>query len=492
MQNHVLEIKARTTLEDVIRKYDVDLKPGSGFQVAVCPLPDHQDSKPSFRVYDDGHYHCYGCQAHGDLFNFVMEMEGIGFKEALQILARMAGVELKGDVKKSEPLRPLFRVLNFAQSYFTTSMLKHRAEGAYDYAASRGLSRETLERYHVGYAPDDWQGLCNYLQRENVSLPDALQLGVVAQSSRTDRVYDYFRHRMIFPIHDFMGKLVGFGGRLIGEDEKAPKYLNSRESQAFKKGDHLYGLFQARKAINRTKEVHLLEGYMDVLSMAQFGYENSCGYLGTAFTKAHAQHVSKVANAAYLIPDGDEAGRQAAFVAATAILQEGIDCWVVDLPDGEDIDEILQRKGGIKKFQRAKKSSSHAFAYIAGYVEKMPFKDRACWVCDFLEGCNRKITPWVVPRLAGALGVSEFEIRKMHRDAPGMYEDEYKVLQFLSSYPAYSNALIQLGVVEMLTSDAALSFLDKINEGETVDIPSLPMEGRDVVDYFVKEIKPLF
>ncbi|WP_285905070.1 DNA primase [Pseudodesulfovibrio pelocollis] len=484
MLNNIMEIKSKLSLEKIAHRYNLDLKPSSGSMKGACPF--HQETKPSFHIFPEGRYYCFGCQAAGDVFDFVSSMEGWDFVTTLKWLAEQAGVQLT-QAPSVSPTNALQRTVDLAQSFYSQSLELHAHGKAGDYARKRGLTREIIERFGIGYASDEWQNLAAFLRDEGCSVDDALQVGVVGQAE-SGRIYDRFRDRLIFPIHTLTGKIAGFGGRDITDTQDA-KYLNSPDSPLFKKSRMLYGLFQARKSVQKMKAINLIEGYLDVLSLVSHGYENSVGYLGTAFTEAHADLISRLASYAYVIPDADNAGRKAAIQICTLLLQRGLECWVVDLPEGEDVDSLLNKRGGEAVFDRALRGATHGFSYITPWVDAMNIKDKSRWVSDFLNTAEQQFHGWLIPRLSIMLEISEFELRRMIRDAPEMYLEEQKVLQFLSSFPAYVASMQARGVEELFQTPCAKKQWDALLAGESIDQEKLELAGVDVVNYWQNEIQ---
>ncbi|MBU1248286.1 MAG: DNA primase [Proteobacteria bacterium] len=483
-------IKDRLPLAGVVSKY-IDLRPSSGGgMIGICPF--HTDSKPSFHVYDDGHYHCFGCQANGDVFTFVMEMENWDFPMARTELAKQAGISL--DEKQSFGIndRPdrFRKVLNLSQSHFSAN-IELKSLKAQDYIDERGIPEHLVHRFGIGFAQNTWNGLCDYLKAQGIASIDALDLGVVQQHKSSGKIYDFFRNRLIFPIHNLSGSICGFGGRAIDGDS-GPKYVNSKESPVFQKGSELYGIFQARKAIKDIGHVSLVEGYTDNLSMVKHGFQNTCAYLGTAFTKNHAQRLSTVTSSVYAYPDGDAAGRKSAVLISQRVILEGLKCHIVDLPDGLDVDEILQFPDGADVLKGLTQKARPGFTVIADHLETLSFKERSTWVSTFLQGCSPQVIGWIVPKLSDSIGVSEVELRKLVKEADDMFEIEKTILSFAQSFPAYTEAMQRMGVSEALTTDKARAHWAKVVCREPIDsVPNLVMTGVEVMTFWKQEILPL-
>lgn len=490
MDSVTQEVKSKLSLEAIAREYLPNLKPSSKSMTGPCPF--HEETKPSFHIYPDGHFYCYGCQVNGDVFDFVSRMEVWDFHTTLKHLAEKAGVSLKGRScdNTGSSNNNLRHILDLAQSYYAGSIERTKHSRVGDYVNRRGLTEKMIERFGVGYAPDSWNNLYERLSAEQgVSIDDAIDIGVLGQAE-SGRTYDLFRDRLMFPIHDLSGRIVGFGGRALSDDVD-PKYINSKDSYLFKKGNILYGLHQARKAIQSQKAINLVEGYTDVLSLVENGYENSAGYLGTAFTPAHADLVARLTSYAYIIPDADSAGLKAARTACKLLLQRGVECFVVILPEKEDVDSLMAKQGGRDIFDQSLRGASHGFTFITSWVNSLSLKDKSQWVSDFLNGSAKEFHGWLIPRLSGMLEVSEFELRRMIKDAPGMFDEEQKVLQFLHSYPAYTATLHARGVEDIFLSKTAKQQWEALLAGEVIKQSKLELEGHEILTYWYEEIKPI-
>ncbi|HTQ02004.1 MAG TPA: DNA primase [Casimicrobiaceae bacterium] len=335
---------SRVDIVEVVDRY-VPLKKAGANYVACCPF--HSEKTPSFSVSPSKQfYHCFGCGAHGTAIGFLMEHAGKSFPDAVEDLARDAGltvprVERPGDRERREEAADLSEIL-LAAARFYRARLKE-APTAIDYLKGRGLTGEIAARFGIGYAPDAWQGLAGAFA--NYDDP-ALQAAGLVISGDGDKRYDRFRDRVMFPIHDSRGRVIGFGGRVIGAGE--PKYLNSPETPVFSKGRELYGLFLARNAIRDAGKVVVVEGYMDVVALAQHGVGYVVATLGTSTTPVHAQKLFRLTDTVVFCFDGDAAGRKAAWRALENTLPEladGKNASFLFLPDGEDPDDFVRKRG---------------------------------------------------------------------------------------------------------------------------------------------------
>ncbi len=319
------EISARLPITDVVGRY-VKLKKAGRNYLGLCPF--HAERTPSFTVSPDKNmFYCFGCKAGGDVVSFVSKVEGLTYFEALQQLAKEAGVEIE-NIKRGPDLSRDFELVEFVQGVFRDQFKKSSI--AQDYANKRGLKPETIERFQIGFAPPNADYLVAMLNKAGYSLELARKLGVVSQGN-DGSYFSYMRDRLTFPISDTRGRVVAFGGRIIGEGE--PKYLNSPATPIFEKGNNLYSWQQARQTISQHSRAIVVEGYMDAVSMHQAGFTETVASLGTAFTVNQAMLLRKLGADAYLFFDGDQAGEKATESAIKNCFAAGIACRIVR-PDG--------------------------------------------------------------------------------------------------------------------------------------------------------------
>lgn len=483
----ILEIKNRIPLEDYVRRH-VDLKSSSGKLVGRCPFHDENDA--SFMVYPDGHWHCYGCQKHGDLIEFAQLIHGYSFKDVIKALAEEAGVQMSSPIPSpiNDKIQRFKKILNHTQGFWA-AMLTSKRYIVQAYLDKRGLTEGAISAFGLGFAPDEWQSLYNYLMDQGVIEEDALELGVLGQSD-SGRVYDRFRNRLIFPIHNRRGEVVGFGGRDRGDN--LPKYVNSPESLVFKKGECLYGIFQAQKAIRDEGYALVTEGYVDVVSMNIHGFLNGVGVLGTAFTKRHALALADVTSKVVLLFDGDKAGRKAAVNAARELMRLGLGVRVGLLPEGEDVDSLLQGRGRTA-LDEVIRFAQDGLEFCAAHVqESMSPRDIQQWIAEFLSGVESQFIPFFVPRLAKAFELSEIELRKILKGGSQMYGAEKEILGFVLAHPPYMNAVAQAGVNECLTSQMGKDAWNRILEGKPVEGVkyAVQLEGMELINRW-KQIKKI-
>jgi len=342
-QAFIQDLLHRVDIVDVVDRH-MRLKRAGANYVACCPF--HSEKTPSFTVSQTKQfYHCFGCGAHGTAIGFVMEYSGIGFVDAVKELAQGVGMSVPEErsersQRRADESEDLHGVLLAAARFYRTAL--KTAPRAIDYLKRRGLSGDIAKRFGIGYAPDNWQNLEAVFPDYNAKALAAA--GLVKQNE--GRRYDLFRDRIMFPIVDVRGNVIGFGGRVLDSGE--PKYLNSPETSVFEKGRELYGLYQARRAIRDAGRVLVVEGYMDVVALAQHGVQYAVATLGTATTASHVQKLLRQSDEVVFCFDGDAAGRRAAWRAlevSLADLADGKQVRFLFLPQGEDPDSYVRSQG---------------------------------------------------------------------------------------------------------------------------------------------------
>jgi len=341
------ELLARCDVVDVIERRVPLKRVGHEFQ-ACCPF--HNEKTPSFTVSPKKQfYHCFGCGAHGSAIGFLMQYEGLEFLDAVEDLARSAGLQ----VPKSGPQQPrpdtgIYDMLTACAGFYSEQLKNKPA--AVEYLKSRGLSGEICRDFEIGYAPAGWDALIKKLGTDDKKLALLKKAGMLSEGKKG--VYDKFRDRIMFPIHDRRGRVIAFGGRAMSDD--GPKYLNSPETDLYHKSRELYGLYLARQRSGRLDEIIVVEGYMDVVALAQFGFKYAVATSGTATTALQVEMLFRATDTVVYCFDGDAAGRKAAWRAMEATLprmREGLQARFLFLPEGEDPDSMV-RKHGAEEFTR--------------------------------------------------------------------------------------------------------------------------------------------
>lgn len=350
-QRFIDDLLDRTDVVEVVGER-VQLKKAGRNYSGLCPF--HQEKTPSFTVSADKQfYHCFGCSANGNALRFLMEYDKLSFPEAVEQLAGRLGLDVPregGDDPKArqreQKRKEAVSLLELAASFYRERMKMQEGEVARRYLDGRDLSKEVIATYGIGYAPNGWEALKQHLSAKGVSEEVQIEYGLLVHREETNRTYDRFRDRVMFPIRDLRGRTIAFGGRIMGDGQ--PKYLNSPETPVFHKGRELYGLYEARQAVSKLEQLIMVEGYMDVVALAQYGIHNAVATLGTATTEDHLHRLFRLVNRVVFCFDGDRAGRQAASRALETALPQMIDgreARFLFLPEGEDPDSLVRREG---------------------------------------------------------------------------------------------------------------------------------------------------
>ncbi|MCI5050131.1 MAG: DNA primase [Rickettsiales bacterium] len=344
-------VKSRFAVSDIVGRH-VSLRRNGREFTGLCPF--HKEKTPSFTVSDEkGFFHCFGCGAHGDAIGFVKDFESISYVQAIEKLAHEAGMELPQltpeEIAKDRKRRSLLEVLELASQWFEAQLLSPSGYIAQQYLDKRGLSVEMVQKFRIGFAPDDRQALLKFMRANQVEDQQLIDAGLMIRSQERED-YSRFRARLIFPIRDYQGQVIAFGGRVLPNlsHPDAPKYLNSPETECFHKGQQLYNYDLARKSALDKREIIVCEGYMDVISLAQAGIENAVAPLGTAITEPQLHMLWQTSETPSLCLDGDAAGERAmqrASELALPLLQPGKSLRFVTLPKGDDPDTLVRRHG---------------------------------------------------------------------------------------------------------------------------------------------------
>lgn len=353
----------RTDILEVIGNR-IELKKKGKDHWACCPF--HGEKSPSFSVNPSKQfYYCFGCGESGTALKFLQEYDKMNFVEAIEELARGAGVEVPREEvsakakQKQQQRRSLHDLLGSCSEYFAHQLYQHAdSKPVQRYVLDRGLTEEVVRTFQIGFAPEGWNNLSQHFRNEQTDR-ELLTTGMLTQNDK-GRVYDRFRNRLMFPIRDIRGRVIAFGGRVMSADEQ-PKYLNSPETPVFHKGQELYGLYEARKAVKNFDNIIIVEGYMDVVALAQHGVKNAVATLGTATSPTHIQRLFKLTTEIIFCFDGDAAGKRAAIRALTNTLPElkdGLQARFLFLPDGEDPDSLVRKEGFEGFMFRAKQAQS--------------------------------------------------------------------------------------------------------------------------------------
>ncbi len=350
-QSFIDDLLNRTDIVDVVSSR-VQMKKAGKNYTACCPF--HKEKTPSFSVSPDKQfYYCFGCGAGGNALGFIMDHDNLDFPQAVEELAKAAGMEIPREEsgrphKPRQPTdSPLYPLLTAAADFYRQALKIHPArKAAVDYLKGRGLTGEIARDFGLGFAPPGWDNLYKHLSSDTLQQKAMIDAGLLVENAETGKRYDRFRDRVMFPIRDSRGRIIAFGGRVLGDDK--PKYLNSPETPVFHKGQELYGLFEARKFNRSLDEIIVVEGYMDVIALAQQGLRNAVATLGTATSEEHMKRLFRVVPSVLFCFDGDQAGRNAAWRALEATLpclQDGRRARFLFLPEGEDPDTLVRSEG---------------------------------------------------------------------------------------------------------------------------------------------------
>ena len=416
------ELNARNPIEDVVSQYVQLTRRGSNL-FGLCPF--HSEKTPSFSVAPDkGIYYCFGCHKGGGPVNFIMEIEGLDYPDAVRFLAKRAGLEVPEDAeyrsayKKQERLRNLCKE---AARFYRQELFAPGGQAARDYLVRRGVSSQTVSRFGLGYSPDAWSALLDTMTKKGYTNEELLDAGLALKSQKGS-CYDRFRNRLMFPIIDVRGNVIGFGGRVM--DDSKPKYLNSPETSIFNKRKNLFALNVAKKT--KAGMLILTEGYMDAIALHQYGFDCAVASLGTALTEEHAQLLAKYTKQVVLTYDGDEAGQNATRRAIPMLEQAGLQVKILRMQGAKDPDEFLHKFGADKFQALLQKSENQAEYRLQSLKNRFDLQDDAQRVA-FLKEAAELISTFTTPverevygaRAAEAAGISpaamEQEVRRTYR-----------------------------------------------------------------------------
>ncbi|MBE7063524.1 MAG: DNA primase [Ruminococcaceae bacterium] len=384
----VQDIIAANDIVSLVGQY-VPLRRSGSSYVGLCPF--HKEKTPSFHVTPDRQlYYCFGCGAGGNSIKFVENIEHLDFVEAVRFLADRAGIRIdtqsfsEADQKRYEQRQRYLQMNKDAARFYRDCLFSADAKTAQEYVRKRGLGGETVKTYGIGYAPDEWDALTKHLLSAGYAREELVQAGL-SSFTKTGKVIDRFRDRLMFPIIDVRGNVIGFGGRILGEGNV--KYLNSPETPVFNKGQNLFSLQLAK----RSKELILVEGYMDVISLYQAGIQNAVASLGTALTAEQARLAAKYAEKVTICYDTDGAGVKAAMRAIEVF--EGIDVRlrVLSLPEGKDPDEFIKANGAVKFSELLQKADTPAAFQIRQLRKQYTITDEAQRI-EYVEACTKVIS----------------------------------------------------------------------------------------------------
>ena len=419
------ELTARNPIEDVVGQY-VSLKRSGSNLFGLCPF--HGEKTASFSVAPDkGIYYCFGCHKGGGVINFQMEVEGLSYPDAVRALAKRVGMEVPEDEQYQSRYRQqerLWALHKEAARFFHSQLYAPVGRAALEYAFGRGMSKSILTTFGVGYAPDTWDSLVKAMRAKGYTEQELKDSGLVTVSQKNGNLFDRFRDRLMFPIIDVRGNVIGFGGRIISNDKDTAKYLNSPETMIFNKRKNLFGLNLAKK----TKQDHLIlvEGNIDVVALHQYGFDNAIASLGTSLTEEQAALMTRYTDQVVLIYDGDKAGQNATQRAIPILEKAGLQVKVLQIKDAKDPDEFL-KKFGADKFKILLEGSANRVEYQLNSIrrkydlreddQKIKFVHEAAeMICTLGSAVQREVYGG---RVAEAAGISadamKMEIGKAYK-----------------------------------------------------------------------------
>lgn len=347
-EEYIEEIRSRTDIVELVGEY-VRLKQRGNNFIGLCPF--HTEKTPSFNVNPSlGIFKCFGCGEGGNGFSFMMKIENLSYPESIRLLAERTGVTLpekEEDTQKYSEGESIYHALRFAGRFFYDSLTTNEeGKDALEYLAGRGFTEKTIKKYGLGYALDQWDALIQAATKKHIS-PEILEkAGLIIQRNESDGHYDRYRGRITFPIFSHIGKIIGFGGRIMKTAENQAKYINSPETQVYHKSKVLYGLYQGKNSIRKRGELILVEGYTDVLALHQAGIEYAVASSGTALTQDQVQLIKRYAQRVLVLYDADSAGANAALRGIDLLLTNGVSVYGLGLPEGEDPDSFVKEHGG--------------------------------------------------------------------------------------------------------------------------------------------------
>lgn len=442
--NTVDEIKSRCNIVDVIGRVVPLKKAGSNYK-GVCPF--HNEKTPSFIVSETKQiFTCFGCGATGNVFSFVMRYYNLDFRGAVEMLAKEYGISLEGSFRGNKDKDELYEINRQAARFFYRA-LREKPNAGYPYMKNRGLSDETMKLFGIGYADEEWDSLYRHLTSLGFEEDKLAELGLISKSK--GRCYDKFRNRVIFPILNTSGKVIGFGGRIIGDGE--PKYLNSQESAVFQKKYNLYGLNLTGNDVRKSDSIVLVEGYMDVVSLYQHGVRNVSASLGTALTENQTRLIKRYTKNVILSYDADEAGQNAALRGLDILYKEGCRARVLKVTDGKDPDEFI-KKNGRKAFGELmeqavpygdfKLGMAKAKYDLSHQQQRVDFLEDAVAILQAMKPVEADI---YIKKLAQETGISEGAIRFEYS---GNNSQEKGFVPHLENSSAHSEEMEDMPLIE--------------------------------------------
>ncbi len=494
-QAFIDELIARNPIEEVVGQR-VNLRRSGSNLFGLCPF--HGEKTASFSVAPDkGIYYCFGCHKGGGAINFVMELEGLSYPDAVRTLAERCGMEVPEDEQYQSRYRAqerLWALHKEAARFFHSQLYDPVGKDALAYAVNRGMPKSTLTKFGIGYAPNSWDMLVRAMQSKGYTRQELIDSGLVTVSSKNGNLFDRFRDRLMFPIIDVRGNIIGFGGRVMNnQDPNAAKYLNSPETLIFNKRKNLFGLNYAKKS--KLGYLILVEGYMDAIALHQYGFDCAVASLGTSLTEEHAVLISRYVDQVVLIYDGDEAGQRATRRAIPILEKAGIRVKVLQMRDAKDPDEYL-KKFGADKFRLLLEDSSNRVEYQLGAIrrkydlkeddQKVRYVQEAAELISTLgSSVQREVYGGRVAEVAGIstdamkLEVNKAYKRRMARDRKTQEKIDLAPVQSLQPktrsirYDNMKSAMAEEGVIALALMDSSLMDKEPKLTGSQFSVPLL-------------------
>lgn len=486
---------ARTFIDDLLARTDiVDLvdskvklkKAGKNYS-ACCPF--HSEKSPSFTVSRDKQfYHCFGCGAHGNAISFIMEYDRLEFVDAIEELASYMGVDVEREQNTQSPAEQRkqqiahrqkqddYELLGNIGKFYQKNLKTHTdSKTVIKYLKSRGLTGEIVKQFGIGYSADSWDDMMNVFGNSSQSSKQLVDLGMAIQGDKT-RPYDRFRGRVMFPIKDKRGRVIGFGGRVLADG--TPKYLNSPETRIYHKGQELYGLYEARQHCKNLSRLVVVEGYMDVVALAQHGINYAVASLGTSTTEEQLQTMFRTVKEVICCYDGDRAGRDAAWRAmdnALPLINDGMSLKFVFLPDGEDPDTLV-RKQGHEKFEKilddAKPLSQFLFEHLLNDVNIDTLEGKSALVESFTPFIQKlpdsTLKDSIVNELANKFGLaSEQQLAKLNK--------KQTVASKHAKKPKTKTTPIRLAIALLLEHPHLVNVLPDLSVLDPINLPGIEL-----------------
>jgi DNA primase len=525
-QEKIVEVRDRASIVEVISDY-VTLKKAGRNYMGLCPF--HAEKTPSFTVSEEKEiFHCFGCGAGGSVFNFLMQHEQLSFPEAVERVAQRYGITVErsarsGRAGAADSREPLYHVNECAAANYHQILFHHPVgEKAREYLKSRGVEEAQARRFLLGYAPPNGSGLLDLVQKEKLSTENALRLGLVGQRDG-QRYYEKFSGRLMFPIINAGGKVIAFGGRVLGQG--LPKYLNSSDSPLFNKGSTLYGVYQAKEGIRKADRVIVVEGYLDVIALQQYGVNYPVATLGTALTVSHVRALARYTKNIIALFDGDEAGRKAAARSFEIFIEAGLLGRAAFLPAGDDPDSFVRSRGrdAVEKLiEGAVPLADYYFSYLERrYGNELEGKSRIAGEISrlLLRMQNAFEVDLLVRRAVDRLGIREellrnpLRVSNPKRSSKGLADGgtptavhtsrgdmaERSLIGLMLRFPAIANDVLKQdgvrdwvgvkwrGVVDVILAEwqehgeiDVLRVAQKVGPAATAEIAALTLEGEQI------------